>query len=100
MGALRPPIWGRLRGVHTGVVHGDVPVDDGDDAAVGAVAVREERVVHADALEGFYDTERRTGQDGLDGLWRWHVVFGWCGCVSERGRGCEEGLGLKVADAV
>ena len=99
-GALRPPIWGQLSDVHTGVVDGDVPIDDGDNTAVGAVAVWEERVVHADALEGFYDAERRTGQDGLDGPWRWHVVFGWCSCVGEGGRGCEEGLGLKIADAV
>lgn len=82
------------------MVDGDLPVYDGDGAAVGAVAVREECVVHADALKGFYDAKRRTGQDGLDSPWRWHVVFGWCGRASERGRGCEEGLGLEIADAV
>lgn len=78
----------------------DIPIDDGNSAAIGTVAVREERVVHADAFEGFHDAERRTGQDGLDGSWRWHVTFGRCGCVSERGRGGEEGVGLEIADAV
>jgi len=35
------------------------PVDDGHGAAIGAVAVWQERVVHPDALKGFYDAQRR-----------------------------------------
>lgn len=97
------PTTSDLRGCARGAAaerDGDVPVDDGDSAAVGAVAVRQERIVHADALEGFYDAQRCTGQDRLDGPWRWRVVLEWCGRVGERGRRREEGFGLEIPDAV
>lgn len=38
---------------------GDAPVDDGYRAAVGAVAVWQERVVDPDTLEGFHDAQWR-----------------------------------------
>jgi hypothetical protein len=79
---------------------GDVPVDDGDGASVGAVAVWQERVVHADALEGFYDAQWCAWQDRLDGPWRRYVVLEWCGGLGQRGRGREEGLGLEITNAV
>ena len=78
----------------------DVPVYDGDGASVGAVAVWQERVVYADALEGFYDAQRRAWQDRLDGPRRRYVVLELCGGLRQRGRGREEGFGLEITNAV
>jgi len=65
VGALRPLIWGWLKDVHTGVIDSDIPID-GDSAAIGMVAVQEERVVHADVLEGFYNTMPEPGHVFLE----------------------------------
>ena len=64
-----------------------LPVDDGYGAAVGAVAVGQQRVVDTDALERFYHAQRRAWEDRLDGsCWRDGIVGwqGWC-CCGERG---------------
>lgn len=78
-------------------MRGHAPVDDGDCLAVRAVAIGQDRVVHANVLETFYDGQRRAGQDGLDCAGRRDVFCGWCGGLYERGRG-DKGLWIEVPD--
>jgi len=69
-------------------------VNNSDRLPIRAIAVRQELIVHPDALEALDDRERRAREYGLDGPRGRHVVL-WLDDV-RRGR---EGAGVDEADA-